>query len=1604
MSLGTVFVELDLSLEKYDRTNQTVLRTAITTSLDIEKNWQLLGAKSDRIFQAMANTAVNAYARISTRATTSAVEQFRAQSAMVSKINALNIKMAANPLYKTLGIKSMAMIKAEEKAIIKSYNTIKASKLTTSQDLINIEKAKNVKLKALNAEMVGNHAMSMAAMMRAVLRFYAAYFVVSNAIKGVFNFIFDGIKTIDELKIATISVAAQITSMQGPKNVTENFRKNVLYAKELNVALQRADALSFANLQQIQRMNMALVNQQVLLDHNNKRQMESFIALSNAIALFTQGQNKEKQATQEIRALFTGRIRAGDMVALQMDALIKKQGVYRDGLKGLIKAGKEHGDTLERMQPYLIGIVAATGDIQMTWEAVSSSLETSWRIIQRGLFKDIYKDVTKAGREFTKTLQKNEDDIVRSIKNIYAAVAFAIKSTIALLLTFSISAWVAAHSASDAAAFFALRWEAMTTYVALSTSKLTLGFAVFTAAIAGWTAGKILAEKFEWVRLAGVHVTFALIDAWAYFIKTVKIGWIEVEAIVKRAKSIFSPNMTRELADAEFKAAMTHIDLFYAADKAKRDKLRAERLAEVTDDAIAARKAAENAQGKVGIPDIGGGAPPDPGKASKLMNLRMKELRSIMDTEIQMADHLHRMRVIQGENELKVTIDTITAKKDALLDWNNLAMDAIRNGTANDAEQKAKLLAHKADYDKRVGAFDNKAAEAAMKLLMNESSNLAKFYKDQEGMDGKYRKYKLAAIDIEAARLKKFYGDDFDQAKWVAEQKGELEQKLFSDKAAKTQEALGDMSSMFSSIGGMYDKSTSQYSQMQDAAQSMIVLQKGVAVATAVAAIANQGLGDPYTAFARIASMTAAMGSLMSSIGMSVSGGGGDYGVTKYRLSTGAMTYNPYGYDTSVLGGENEEFSESMSKSLVLLEDTYDLQKSTLIGINDGIKQLNSDLSGVVKGIVGGDKIGQPFGGGFGIQRSFWNNAGIDFSALGNIGNMIQGAADWFMGTTKVYAEGAGLQLSQQLQSARPYTDIYEKESGYFGGLFGGSESRYTRYGEEDPELTNLFFGPNGIYSTLKESMILLTTELGGDIAMATGFVFSDLKLNLKGKTADEISDILQSEISTIGDRMAQSVLGSQKPLYQEVGEGALETAMRLVIDKAVIVDLLDTVGQSISGTIPDIIRLSESMIKLAGGLDVLIESTGVYYDKFFTDAEKHLDLQNNLTDIMESQNMVLPDTRDGYRSIVEALDLTIKSEREAYVALINAADAADNYYKTVEDGEKDRLDMLSDFNSLYSRLNSLMNPVEDTFGSLLASYWKSAIKLRNLDPSGEDYSNESLALLTQQVGLISDIKALSEKQVALAESTLNTLQSTLDSLTTGALSPTDNFAAQQSRLGGMFTTLGSSTDLMVLDRTASQLATFLPKFLDYATDYGLDYNQITSGLRGMIEFAILRVETLRLEAEAIGQQEGDRTLRLLEETVLGMGGVVTNLDTAANALTDAAVALSQAADKLEVAGILTIVSNTLFNEAEDIFDSSNVPVTGDLRPQWLIDKLKPEGEEDTQLDTMPDDIGDTQLPIFQLVIDGSVIGDVIATQTIANADMVEAFRRALANLNYRIP
>ena len=202
-----------------------------------------------------------------------------------------------------------------------------------------------------------------------------------------------GISVIDIFEVSVLQIAAQLTQLQGPKDIAKNFQDSAEYARIMAEKMEDIDANSFANNEGLMAMLQTMTMQGVVLDVNNQKQIDSFTSLSNAISMYTQGQDQAIQSRQEMNALLTGEVNQNTRLSKILDTQIKQEGIYKGGLKEVVALGQEHGDTLERLSPYLVGVNAATESINKTWSAASSSIETAVNKITREGFAEVFQDV-----------------------------------------------------------------------------------------------------------------------------------------------------------------------------------------------------------------------------------------------------------------------------------------------------------------------------------------------------------------------------------------------------------------------------------------------------------------------------------------------------------------------------------------------------------------------------------------------------------------------------------------------------------------------------------------------------------------------------------------------------------------------------------------------------------------------------------------------------------------------------------------------------------------------------------------------------------------------------------------------------------------------------------------------------------------------------------------------------------------------------------------------------------------------------------------------------------------------------------------------------------
>ncbi|MFA5285001.1 MAG: hypothetical protein WC347_05310, partial [Smithellaceae bacterium] len=246
------------------------------------------------------------------------------------------------------------------------------------------------------------------------------------------------------------------------------------------------------------------------------------------------------------------------------------------------------------------------------------------------------------------------------------------------------------------------------------------------------------------------------------------------------------------------------------------------------------------------------------------------------------------------------------------------------------------------------------------------------------------------------------------------------------------------------------------------------------------------------------------------------------------------------------------------------------------------------------------------------------------------------------------------------------YADI--KKTKY--SLFGSKKTSYsTQYQALDSEVSAMF---DKVFQGMGQSLVYFAENLGTSVNDVMNYTFEQTKLDLKDMTAEEMNDAISGYISNISDNAVSALFGDMIGKYQELNEGLMETATRLIIDKEIVMSVMEDTGKSFAGTIPQMIAFSEQMIDIAGGLEELTDAAQTYIDKFYTDAEKFASTKESIRDVAG----ILPRTREDYRKLVESIDLTSEVGKQAYYTLMALSDTADSYYSHIEEIASQRADM----------------------------------------------------------------------------------------------------------------------------------------------------------------------------------------------------------------------------------------------------------------------------------------------------------------------------------------
>lgn len=373
--------------------------------------------------------------------------------------------------------------------------------------------------------------------------------------------------------------------------------------------------------------------------------------------------------------------------------------------------------------------------------------------------------------------------------------------------------------------------------------------------------------------------------------------------------------------------------------------------------------------------------------------------------------------------------------------------------------------------------------------------------------------------------------------------------------------------------------------------------------------------------------------------------------------------------------------------------------------------------------------------------------------------------------------------------------------------LFNKGYTRVVKTQETQSLADSVTSAISDVYKSSKDMFLAVAEQanISADKVTSTlGSMSGSIDIDLMNLTGDEVLTELNAIISTQLNEAAKTLFGHFE-VFKKFGEGYLDTAIR-------VIDSNTKVKQSLSNMGIDIMNLvgmgsyeaSESLIKLAGGLNNFVEQADTYANAFLTDQEKLVPVEKAVRAELSRLSLEMNDSRFAtaytkaeFKALVSSLDMTTESGRSAYQSLMDitpgfsslieaSESAADSVRSTLEstiDGLKSFIDSLVAFkNSLVLGSSSVLTPAEkyaeaknqlDTvFAGVLAGEKDAQAKFTSsaqafLDAS-KTYNASSSAYTTDYLSILEKLttaELATSTQLTTAELQLNALDTQISIL-----------------------------------------------------------------------------------------------------------------------------------------------------------------------------------------------------------------------------------------------
>lgn len=252
----------------------------------------------------------------------------------------------------------------------------------------------------------------MGALVGITLGVAGAFYAVEKAVRF-------SISAQEEFRLSTIQIGSGLTNMakEGQGSFEKMFKQNFQYAQQMYDEIRKEDAKRFSSAQDLMTAYNALVQKgyAVRLD-----EVDAMGVLTDKIKLATAGQNTQMQINQEIRGLLDGQVRAGSLLAMELQSRLGP------AWKEQVVQHRKAGDLLQWLASMWPGIAAACAEVENTLEAQSTTLSGNLKSIGRQGMLGAYEMTVGILRDINEHLRDHEQKYIVGIARGWATVKWTI--------------------------------------------------------------------------------------------------------------------------------------------------------------------------------------------------------------------------------------------------------------------------------------------------------------------------------------------------------------------------------------------------------------------------------------------------------------------------------------------------------------------------------------------------------------------------------------------------------------------------------------------------------------------------------------------------------------------------------------------------------------------------------------------------------------------------------------------------------------------------------------------------------------------------------------------------------------------------------------------------------------------------------------------------------------------------------------------------------------------------------------------------------------------------------------------------------------------------